>query len=134
MLFTDNKRCWKGVHDKDALFTDNKHCWKYIVRMSSLQTMNVLEGSTLSRCFVHNKPCWKGVHYKDVLFTDNKHCWKGVHCQDVIFTDDESYLRAVAYSELFVVVLLLFCVVQVDGMSKYATAGGSGEGLGACTI
>jgi len=49
------------------------------------------------------------------------------------FTDDESYLRAVAYSELFVVVLL-FCGVQVDGMSKYATAGGAGEGLGACTI
>ena len=50
------------------------------------------------------------------------------------FTDDESYFRAVAYSELFVVVLLLFCVVQVDDMSKYVTAGGSGEGLGACTI
>ena len=94
----------------------------------------LLEGSTLSRCFVHNKRCWKGVHYKDALFTDNKHCWKRVHCQDVIFTDDESYFMAVAYSELFVVVLLLFCMVQVDDMSKYVTTGGSGEGLGACTI
>ena len=80
----------------------------YIVRMSSLQTMNAVGREHIIKMF----------------------------CSQPIstFTDDESYLRAVAYSELFVVVLLLFCVVQVDGMSKYATAGGSGEGLGACTI